>query len=827
MNRDDSNQVPILDLAPKLKRPLLLWNPLDYLRLFYWVFFFPQALRWYGDKFGSATDRRNYIEWRLILQGLILLAIINFGEVKISELLDIDVSSEIIKNVTRSMGLGLFVSLSRGVAFGVASGVAFGVISGSMTWGVAVSIAISNSSGEEVSGYRGIAFLCMFINLILELFNVGGINISIHIAVSIFCITTFRPESWFLETLNYFLRGQYWERFHFAVMSTPIPSLSKQISGWLEKDWQIGLYNINQILIYTMQFNPTTEAINDVLSKTSPTELFIRVSQLATNPFDWRLVQLASAATSFAEPILDTPVHIVAAGFWYLHKEQLDQAEQAFALVTDLQYGEEMKNLVQTLANCTLSKPSLNLIAAISLPPISHTPHLRPASWTVIASFHRVIKDIQVVRVSTSRSARSFALNRALGELDNILKYPENLDGAEKSSILKIAQVWQGALLPATRVIGEIAIFKPIQNPYTAGDPVQGAAFVGREDTMNQLSELWLMGRSVQSVVLFGHRRMGKTSILRNVHSHIGASVRLVYVNLLLLSNPQGEADVLMFICDEIQRVTGIEPPQNTDFAAFPENTCRRYIQQVCDNLDNQKLIIALDEFEQIENFITAGKISPDFLQFLRGLVQLSPKIAFAFAGLHTLEEMTADYFHPFFASVIPIRVGFLSLGSTRQLLANPDPDFLLDYQPDTLDTIYDLTAGQPYLTQLVGFQLVRHYNNQVFEQGRPRDPIFTTSDLHAVIEDPEFFDRGRYYFTGIWQQAAQDTPHQQTILKAIAPNGLTLSELSTHTNLAPADLQPVLTMLDRHDVICYKNDRYYIAVELFRRWVVDRSPAI
>ncbi len=312
-----------------------------------------------------------------------------------------------------------------------------------------------------------------------------------------------------------------------------------------------------------------------------------------------------------------------------------------------------------------------------------------------------------------------------------------------------------------------------------------------------------------------------------NVHSHIGASVRLVYINLLLLSDRQSEADVLIFICDEIQRVTGIEPPPNSEFTAFPENTCRRYIQQVCDQLDNQKLIIALDEFEQIENFITAGKISPDFLQFLRGLVQLSPKIAFAFAGLHTLEEMTADYFHPFFASVIPIRVGFLSLGSTRQLLANPDPDFLLDYHPDTLDEIYQLTAGQPYLTQLVGFQLVRHYNNQVFERGRPRDPVFTTSDLQTVIEDPEFFDRGRYYFTGIWQQAAQDIPHQQAILKAIAPAGLTLAELSTQTNLTPAELEPALRMLDRHDVICYQIDRYHIAVELFRRWVIDRSPAI
>ncbi|MBK7200503.1 hypothetical protein [Candidatus Amarolinea dominans] len=49
------NQTPVprLDLAPRLKRPLSLWNPLDYGRLLYWAFFFPQAIRWYIETFGK------------------------------------------------------------------------------------------------------------------------------------------------------------------------------------------------------------------------------------------------------------------------------------------------------------------------------------------------------------------------------------------------------------------------------------------------------------------------------------------------------------------------------------------------------------------------------------------------------------------------------------------------------------------------------------------------------------------------------------------------------------------------------------------------------
>ena len=45
--------IPRLDLAPKLNRPLRLWWLPDYLRLLYWAFFFPQAIRWYVGRFGK------------------------------------------------------------------------------------------------------------------------------------------------------------------------------------------------------------------------------------------------------------------------------------------------------------------------------------------------------------------------------------------------------------------------------------------------------------------------------------------------------------------------------------------------------------------------------------------------------------------------------------------------------------------------------------------------------------------------------------------------------------------------------------------------------
>ena len=70
----------------------------------------------------------------------------------------------------------------------------------------------------------------------------------------------------------------------------------------------------------------------------------------------------------------------------------------------------------------------------------------------------------------------------------------------------------------------------------------------------------------------------------------------------------------------------------------LPYRTFERYLKQVEANLSETGLIIALDEFEKIEKLIEKGKIDSDFMEVLRGMVQMSPKIAFALAGLHTLD---------------------------------------------------------------------------------------------------------------------------------------------------------------------------------------------
>jgi AAA+ ATPase superfamily predicted ATPase len=65
-----------------------------------------------------------------------------------------------------------------------------------------------------------------------------------------------------------------------------------------------------------------------------------------------------------------------------------------------------------------------------------------------------------------------------------------------------------------------------------AGNPVEGELFVGREDILQRLEELWSGEGQCSSVVLYGHRRMGKSSILRNLGARFGAHKTIVDFNM-------------------------------------------------------------------------------------------------------------------------------------------------------------------------------------------------------------------------------------------------------------------------------------------------------
>jgi hypothetical protein len=370
--------------------------------------------------------------------------------------------------------------------------------------------------------------------------------------------------------------------------------------------------------------------------------------------------------------------------------------------------------------------------------------------------------------------------------------------------------------------IGSLKIVEPIPIPYVIGNPVQGQLFVGREYILREMAELWTNTANIQSILLFGHRRMGKTSILRNVNAKLGEKLRLVYVNLQSVgTSPKGAWSILTLLADAIATTLNITPPKAEELSQAPEVTFERYLRQTLATMSTEGLILALDEFEELESLIKEGRLEESFLKALCSWVQMDSRLGFVFAGLHTLEEMQKDYFHPFYGRFMPIRVSFLSPLATRKLLSEPTEDFPLRYERPAVEYIYELTHGQPFLVNLIGYRLVSRFNRIRFEENREISETLTREDVSAVVNE-DLLVRGNYYFSGVWNQAAKGAPHQQEILRALCtyPEARDKEEIQTLLNLDTATWEAALKTLKHHDVVTEEGNKVRILVELLRWWL-------
>jgi len=272
-----------------------------------------------------------------------------------------------------------------------------------------------------------------------------------------------------------------------------------------------------------------------------------------------------------------------------------------------------------------------------------------------------------------------------------------------------------------------------------------------------------------------------------------------------------------------------LDEPDETRFTAHnPYTAFDRFLKRLDRVRADRRFFVAVDEFELIEQMIVEGQLEPRLLDFWRGLIQTYPWFVMAFAGLHTLEEMRRDYWHPLFGSVTAVPVSFLSDDAAWRLITQPTPDFPLDYDANAVEHIIALTHGQPYLVQLIGHGLVTRFNRQTFEEDVERERRFSLADVEAVIGAPEFYRDGDAYFTGVWRQAETSEPPEQTaVLRALAQSkvGMPAEDIARQVGLAPEKVGRALETLARHDVVMEEDGRWQFTVELMRRWVRERAP--
>jgi len=426
---------------------------------------------------------------------------------------------------------------------------------------------------------------------------------------------------------------------------------------------------------------------------------------------------------------------------------------------------------------------------------------------------------------------RSTALARAADLLNRLLETGgETCPHPEWPLLRDAIEKWRNIVVTAGGEAGREVFREPVLNPYEgySGLPVTGTTFAGRRDVLSEIETRWST-TDPPAVILYGHRRMGKTSILRNLEQGLRPGYLLVYLDMQDSANlVDHTGQVLLDFAEAIHsRASAADldagPPLSED--EYQDlGRARRALNALLARLAPQmtgdrRLILAVDEFEYVEEAIVDGRVDAGILPYLRSVNQRHRWLALIFAGLHTLDEMGRDYKSAFYGQAEHVRVGYLRRADADDLVRRPHPDFALEYADALVDEIYRLTYGQPYLLQRLCWELVRRWNERFMRQGESTPRTLELGDLEPVL-DAGFYAAAEYYFDGVWSNVTEDE-RKLMIAMARREEPWTRSELT-----ASGDAETALELLRRHDVVAEDDQGVRFASELLRRWVASYRPA-
>jgi len=137
--------------------------------------------------------------------------------------------------------------------------------------------------------------------------------------------------------------------------------------------------------------------------------------------------------------------------------------------------------------------------------------------------------------------------------------------------------------------------------------------------------------------------------------------------------------------------------------------------------LGTHTLLFLIDEYELLEEKVANNAISGDSIILFAALLERHPNIAFLFTGSRHLEDRTAQYWKVLLPKSIPRHISFLSEKDTYRLISEPTKN-LVRYSRGVPEAIYQLTAGQPFYTQVVCQNLIDQLNMEERNIVEPKD---------------------------------------------------------------------------------------------------------
>jgi hypothetical protein len=370
--------------------------------------------------------------------------------------------------------------------------------------------------------------------------------------------------------------------------------------------------------------------------------------------------------------------------------------------------------------------------------------------------------------------------------------------------------------------------FQEIPNPYIVGTPIKAGSklFVGRQDLIKFIQKN-IKGELQENIIVrIGHRRTGKTTLLKQLPIHMPQNFIPVYIDIQGIIDPGMDA-FLYLLASEIttsmnDRGIDIPEPEYEQFEKRPSYFFEhKFLKQVYDKLGDSILVILFDEFEELEIKVDSGILDKNIFSYLRHLMQHTSQLAFIFTGTSRLENLKSDYWSIMFNIALYKRISFLSEPETTELIVEPVKEYNMVYDSLAIEKIYRLTSGHPYFTQLICHALVNLHNSD-------QKNYITVQDVNGEIQ--RIIERGQMHFDFIWDQATHiERVVMTALMKALGEDEtVTVSSLVNKIGefglqFTPKNISKALDLLIQKDIVTkalHRTTTYEFKIDLIRVWL-------
>lgn len=383
--------------------------------------------------------------------------------------------------------------------------------------------------------------------------------------------------------------------------------------------------------------------------------------------------------------------------------------------------------------------------------------------------------------------------------------------------------------------------FQHLDNPYSPfaeGGPVdKPEMFVGRDDFLDRLESSLLSGSRSKSIVVFGQKRAGKSSLLEHLRRRLAenGSVVPVYFSLQDLAPElsvqaflhrilQGIAEVLEEFQFDGRDVPEFSPPKvdelNSHATLRFHDSIAALVRVIKRRSTRITIVLLVDEFTDIFKAIKRKQIPREFMKAWKSIIE-KRYFASVLVGQDIMPDFKAEFPNEFGVTEDE-RVTYLDESAAEILVQ--EPIGRERFAGRAVQQLLELTACSPYYTMMFCARLVDYMNST-------RSVIVTEADILTVEAELLQGDRRltRDKFDNLLSAGdsildsgidPDDTYH---VCRSIA-QGLTTGEWCSRTAIggfSEPDLSALLLDLETRDVLERNGDAYRLRVGLFRDWLL------